>query len=165
MLTWIKRGIWLYLGFLSINIMYITYLNRSFLVTIEDMVKYLVWKRIKMTKQNKTTHFWILQIQFWVDQFWFVLTAVPFNPEWNSQLLITKNHTLGFLFPFLYFHNFNGGFKYGFFLSRFYFKGTDNSRGMFMYWSHVGAAQDMKLLNKGSTEDLGFISQLTCILI
>ena len=53
----------------------------------------------------------------------------------------------------------------GFFLSRFYFKGTDNSREMFMYWSHVGAAQDMKLLNKGSTEDLGFISQLTCILI
>ena len=123
MLTWIKRGIWLYLGFLSINIMYITYLNRSFLVTIEDMVKYLVWKRIKMTKQNKTTHFWILQIQFWVDQFWFVLTAVPFNPEWNSQLLITKNHTLGFLFPFLYFHKFNSGFKYGFFSISILFQG------------------------------------------
>ena len=93
------------------------------------------------------------------------LNGSAFQSGVKFRAVITKNHTLGFLFPFLYFHKFNGGFKYGFFLSRFYFKGTDNSRGMFMYWSHVGAAQDMKLLNKGSTEDLGFISQLTCILI
>ena len=53
MLTWLKRDIWLYIGFLSINIMYITCLNGNFLVTTEQMVKNLVWKRIKMTKQNK----------------------------------------------------------------------------------------------------------------
>ena len=43
----------------------------------------------------------------------FVLMAVPFNTEWNSQLLITVNYTSGFLFLLLHFHKFNGGFKYG----------------------------------------------------
>ena len=88
----------------------------QFLVTIEHMVKYLVWKRIKNTKQNKATNFWILQMQFCADVvsiMIYVLMAVPFNPEWNSQLLITINHTSGFLFLFLYFHKFNGGFKDG----------------------------------------------------
>ena len=43
----------------------------------------------------------------------YVLVAVHFNPEWNSQLLITINHSSGLLFIFLYFHKFNGSFKYG----------------------------------------------------
>ena len=116
MLTWIKRDIWLYIGFLNINIMYIVCLNGNFLVTIEQMVKHLVWKRIKMTKQNKTTNFWIFQMQFSVDVISiiiFVLMTVPFNTEWNSQLLITVNYTSGFLFLLLHFHKFNGGFKCG----------------------------------------------------
>ena len=145
MLTWIKRDIWLYIGFLSINIMYILYLNGSFLVTIEHMVKSLVWKRIKMTERNKVTNLWILEMQFCVDVvsiMIYVLMPVPVNPKWNSQLLITINHTSGFLFFFLYFHKFNGGFKYGsFFLSRFCFGCTGNSGGMFVYWGHVAAAR------------------------
>ena len=59
MFTWIKRDIWLYIGFLSIDFMYIIYLNGS---TTVHMVKYLAWKRTKMTKQNKITTFWKLQM-------------------------------------------------------------------------------------------------------
>ena len=79
------------------------------------MVKYLVWKRVKMTKQNKITNFWILQMQFCVDVIsimTYVLMAVPFSQEWNSQLLITINHTSGFCFPFALLSQVNNGFKY-----------------------------------------------------
>ena len=80
------------------------------------MVKYLAWKRTKMAKQNKITNFWILQMQFCVEVVSvaiYVLMAVHFNPEWNWQLLITAIHSQGFLFILLYFHKFNGWFKYG----------------------------------------------------
>ena len=55
-------------------------------------------------------------MQFCVDEVSImidVLMAVSFNPELNSQLLITINYTSGFLLLLLYFHKFNGGFKYG----------------------------------------------------
>ena len=109
--------------------MCVIYLNGSFLVTIMHMVKYLDWRRINMTKQDKITNFWISQMQFCIDVvsiMIYVFMVLPFNPEWNSQILITINHTSGFLFLLLYFHEFNGGFRYGSFFC-LGFKCTDNS--------------------------------------
>ena len=64
------------------------------------------------------------------------LMTEPFNPDWNSQLLITLNLTSGFLFFLLYFNEIIGGCKLeNLFLSRFYFKCTDNSEGMLMFYT------------------------------
>ena len=85
-------------------------------MTREHIVKYLVWRRIKMIKQNKIINFWILKMQFCVDAvpiIIFVLMVVHFNPQWNSQTLITINDASGFLLILFYFHKFNGGFKFG----------------------------------------------------
>ena len=97
------REIWVYIGFASINIMYVIYVDSSFLVTIKHILKYLVWKSIKITKQNKITNFWILQMQFSEDVISIViLMAAPFIPKFISLKFTSVNDNKSY-FPFALF--------------------------------------------------------------